>query len=335
MVGQGLLETLPITSITLDRSNPRIRKFLEIYSEPTPEQFFMALGAASDDEGDNSAAFEKLRNSILTNGGIIQPIIVNRKVDGQLICIEGNTRLALYKHFAEEGTSGNWAEIPALVYNNMDDRQIDAIRLQVHLVGTRSWDPYSKAKYLHFLRTQELLPFSEIVDFCGGRKKEVVESINAYEDMEASYRPLVGDENFDTRRFSGFVELQKPGIKEAILEAGFTVSDFARWINDGKLHPLYTVRYLPRILRQEKTRELFLRVDAKKAIDALDRPDVSDALGSANITQLASALTNRVYNTPWPEAELIRKDPSSEAAQALHDLVSLLHQLLGVDPSEE
>jgi len=335
MGAAGVLERLAVGTIQLDRSNPRIRKFLEFYADPSPEQFFMALGAASDDPTDSSATFEKLRNSVLTNGGIIQPIIVNRKREGQLVCVEGNTRLALYQHFAAEGAKGNWTEIPALVYEDMDDRQVDAIRLQVHLVGTRPWDPYSKARYLHSLRTHELLPFSEIVDFCGGGKKGVVESINAYEDMENHYRPIVGDENFEPRRFSGFVELQKPGVKDAILEAGFTVSDFAHWIHADKLHPLNTVRYLPRILRQEKTRDLFLKHDAKTAIDALDRPDVSEALGSASITQLARALTHGIYNMPWPEAELIRKEPSSEPAQALHDVVSLLHQLLGVSLAED
>jgi hypothetical protein len=71
--------------------------------------------------------------------------------------------------------------------------------LQVHLVGTRPWDPYSKAKYLHHLRTQALLPFSQIVDFCGGRQKDVLESINAYSDMEKYYRPVVPDDgSFDT-----------------------------------------------------------------------------------------------------------------------------------------
>ena len=98
-------------------------------------------------------------------------------------------------------------------------------------MGPRPWDPYSKAKYLYELRTQEHLPFATIVDYCGGRQTEVVEHINAYSDMEQHYRPVLGDDGaFDTTRFSGFVELQKPGIKQAITATGFDLSDFARWI---------------------------------------------------------------------------------------------------------
>ena len=330
MVSTGSLESVPVADIELDRTNPRIRKFLEMYTDPpTAEQIYLALGAAGDDESESSTSFEKLRNSILTNGGIIHPVILNRRADGTLICIEGNTRVALYKSFMEENIAGSWTNIHALVHHEMDDSQADAIRLQVHLVGTRPWDPYSKAKYLHHLRTQELLPFSRIVDFCGGRQKDVLESINAYSDMEKYYRAVVPDDgSFDTSRFSGFVELQKPGVKEAIAKAGFTITDFARWIHEQKLYPLYTVRSLHRILAHPKAREIFLKRDAKKAMEALDRPDLDKALGEANITQLSQALSLAIYSLPWTEAERLRKDPGSEMGQTLNETLTALNRLL-------
>src|ERR1035438_9174870 len=68
MVKNGVLESVPVADIELDRTNPRIRKFLEMYPEtPTVEQIYLALGAAGDDESESSTSFEKLRNSILTN----------------------------------------------------------------------------------------------------------------------------------------------------------------------------------------------------------------------------------------------------------------------------
>jgi hypothetical protein len=329
MVTGGVLEHVPVADIELDPTNPRIRKFLEMYpGVATAEQIYLALGAAGDDEGESSTSFEKLRNSILTNGGIIHPVILNRRANSTLVCIEGNTRVALYKNFTEEKVAGNWTKIYALVHEQMDDTQADAIRLQVHLVGTRPWDPYSKAKYLHHLRTQALLPFSQMVDFCGGRQKDVLESINAYSDMEKYYRPLVDEGNFDTSRFSGFVELQKPGVKEAIIKAGFTLTDFARWIHEQKLYPLYTVRSLHRILANPKAREIFLKKDAKKAMEALDRPDLDKALVEANIDQLSQALSRAIYALPWTEAEKLRKDPGSALAQNLNETLTALQGLL-------
>jgi hypothetical protein len=330
MVTGGVLKMVPVAEIELDRTNPRIRKFLDMYpNAPTAEQMYLALGAAGDDESESSTSFEKLRNSIQTNGGIIHPVILNRRADGKLVCIEGNTRVAIYKTFIEGKVAGNWIVIPALVHEQMDDNQADAIRLQVHLVGTRPWDPYSKAKYLHHLRTRAMLPFSRIVDFCGGRQKDVLESINAYSDMEKYYRPVVPDDgSFDTSRFSGFIELQKPGVKEAIAKAGFTLTDFAQWIHEEKLYPLYTVRSLHRILANPKAREIFLKKDAKKAMEVLDRPDLDKALGDATIDQLAQALSRTIYALPWIEAEKLRKDPGSPLAQNLNETLTALTGLL-------
>ena len=329
MVKGGVLELVAVADIELDRTNPRIRKFLEMYPDaPTADQMFQALNVAGDEEGDSSTSFQKLKNSILTNGGIIHPVILNRRADGSLVCIEGNTRVALYKDFVNEKVAGNWTHIPALVHEQMDDNQVDAIRLQVHLVGARPWDPYSKAKYLHHLRTQEKLPFSQIVDFCGGRLKDVQESINAYSDMEKYYRPVVDEGNFDTSRFSGFVELQKPGVKEAVTKAGFTLADFARWIHEQKLYPLYTVRSLHRILANPKAKELFLKKDAKKAMEALERPDLDKALVDANIDQLSQAFSKAIYDLPWTEVEKLRKDPGSALAQNLNETLNLLQGLL-------
>lgn len=320
MISSGTLESVPIATIELDRSNPRIRKFLEMYGDaPTPEQIFFALGAGGDDEGGaTSTTFEKLKNSILTNGGVIQPVILNRRPDSTLICVEGNTRVALYKMFVDEGVDGKWTHIPALVHENIDDAQIDAIRLQVHLVGPRPWDPYSKAKYLHHLRTQKHLPFATIVDFCGGRQRDVMESINAYSDMEAYYRPIVPDDgSFDTTRFSGFVEVQKPGIKEAIRKAGHDLTDFSRWIYEEKVYPLNKVRVLPRILRHTKAHEIFLKYGVRKAEEVLERPDLSKALVEADLGQLARALTQKIQAMPWMETQRLRSDPTGETAQHL------------------
>lgn len=337
LVSAGVHATVSVEDIELDRSNPRIRKFLEFYGDqPTPEQIFLALGAGNDDESSSSTSttFEKLKQSILTNGGIIQPVILNRRADGTLVCVEGNTRVALYKNFVKTAVKGEWTHIPALVHDEISEAAVHAIRLQVHLVGTRPWDPYSKAKYLYELRTQEHLPFATIIDYCGGRQTEVSEHINAYADMEEYYRPIVGDDGaFDTTRFSGFVELQKPGVKQAISGAGFGLSDFAKWIHEGKLFPLQKVRVLPRILKHDKAREIFLKHGARKAEAVLEKPDLSRTLQEAELGQLARALVAQIAALSYVESERIRNDPGSETAQALveaHAELSNLTKSLGL-----
>lgn len=315
---QQQFEIVPIDEIDLDPENPRIRKFLEHFDdEMTPERFALALGAGGEEHGDGATTYEKLKRSILTNGGIIQPIILNRKEGGRYNCVEGNTRVSIYRQFRDDQVKGDWSRIPALVFDSAEPTSVDAIRLQAHLVGPRPWDPYSKAKYLHHLRTQELMPFSAIVDFCGGREREIEESINAYVDIEKYYRPLVGDGEFDASRFSGFVELQKHGVRVAIERAGFTISDFAEWIHTRKIDPLNTVRLLPSILRDEKVRKVFLKDGAKEARKHLDAPDLGKTLREASHVQLARALREALDRMLHADFQKMKEDPNGDDAQAI------------------
>jgi hypothetical protein len=316
-------ENVPIANVELDRNNPRIRRFLEMYPDPNPEQIYMALGAGGEPAGEGGSSFDKLKNSILSSKGIVQPIIVNR-LGGQLVCIEGNTRVAIYRSFVEEKVAGDWTKIPAMVYTDLSEDRVDAIRLQVHLVGPRAWDPYSKGKYLHYLRTQELQPFDRIVDFCGGNKREVQESIQAYADMEKYYRPLVDEGKYDLTRFSGFVELQKPRVKEAVLTHGFSIGNFAAWIHERKIDPLSTVRQLPAVLADPKARKIFLKDGMRKAVAALDRPDLEVELGKASIGQLARALTEALRRIEMTEVRRLRANPDDETVRSAYEALDEL-----------
>ena len=226
----GPLMMVPVSEIELDRANPRIARFLEMYpGEIKDDEMKLALGAESGDANSNSVTYEKLKSSIFENKRVIYPVILNRRADGKYVCIEGNTRVSIYRDFHSQNLPGDWTQIPALVYDQMSDAQADAIRLQVHLVGTRDWDPYSKAKYLNQLKITGCLTYNKVVEFAGGRRKEVDELIAAYRDMEQYFRPLVPPGGkFDVRRFSAFKELQSRRIKTALVEAGFGLTDFAK-----------------------------------------------------------------------------------------------------------
>jgi hypothetical protein len=335
---QGTHKLVPIDDIILDKSNPRIALWLEMYEgEPTAEQIHQALGAGVDDkEAQGGTKFNTLKNSIQTNGGIIQPVMINTLRNGKMVCIEGNTRVCVYKSFRDQKVTGSWDRIPAIVYKGLDDEAVDAIRLQAHLVGPRQWDPYSKAKYLTYLRNKEQMPFSRLVDYCGGSQKAVMESIDAYADMETYYRPLCDSEgDFDPQRFSGFVELQKNNVKTAISQAGYEVSAFAKWIYDKKVYPLATVRWLPKILKDKKATTVFLKKGALEAMKVLDRPDLSKALQEATLAQLAQALVEAINKVPFAQAKELENDPTSDANQALLEAQDTLNTFIAsIQPSE-
>jgi len=301
-------DLIPIDDLELDLKNPRIAKWLEIYEgKPSTEQIELALRSGGGQEDVGGPSYQSLKQSIQTNKGIIHPIIVNIDDKKKMIVIEGNTRTHIYRELRASDTSGSWDKIPAMVYKQLPDAIIDAIRLQAHLVGTREWDPYSKAKYLNLLRNSEHLTFSQLVDFCGGDKREVQNYIEAYNDMESFYRPLLdSDQDFDPSRFSAFVELQRSRVTDALLAASFTKSDFAEWVNSQKIYPLATVRKLPQILQNDKAKAVFLKSGAQEAIKVLDIPNPESALQDANLEQLAREICKRIAGTQYSEIQRLR-----------------------------
>lgn len=326
MLGGLTVRDLPIDQLDLDKENPRIRKFLEQYGDTASfDHMLLALGAhSSDPESGSTVTFQSLKESIRAQGGVIQPIIVECQPNGRYKVVEGNTRVAIFMSFKAEEIKGSWDTIPAIVHDKLSGYQADAIRLQCHIVGPRPWDPYSKAKYLDHLLNHDSLPLSTIVELCGGRRKEIAEYVEAYRDMEKYYRPtLDSDGEFDPTRFSAFVELQKPNVKQAVLDADFSFTNFAEWVRDRRIDPLNTVRALPRILKNPQAKTKFLAVGAREAIKLLEVPP-APGLTNVSLEQLLRVAIEKLDTMGWRELDAIKVDLGSEKAQLLFEAHEVL-----------
>ena len=83
-------QLIPVQDLELDLNNPRIARWIEIYGEtPNSEQIALALGAGTGQEGESGPSYFVLKQSILTNQGIIHPIIVNKDNQGNVRCYRG------------------------------------------------------------------------------------------------------------------------------------------------------------------------------------------------------------------------------------------------------
>jgi len=337
------IQYLPITSIVLDPRNPRVAPALESIDGEPPQNFIeLALGQFAPDDEDKGASttFSSLKASIRAYKGLINPIVVTPRGDGSYVVIEGNTRVSIYRQLALEKTPGSWDTIPAMVRQDIQENGEHAIRLQAHLVGPRQWRPYAKAKYLHMLYADQKLSINEILDYCGGnaRKREIEEYIAAYTDMQNHYMPLIGQNQPDYSRFSAFIELQKPQVKQSIVKANFTMDNFAQWVHDSKISPLNTVRQLPRILGNPEAKKKFLSHDAREAMKVLEQPSSNAAIKEASIDQLANALASKIRALNWPDVKGLSEDHDSLRAQALTDCFEELHDLCkqtGLIPENE
>ena len=102
---------------------------------------------------------------------------------------------------------------------------------------------------------KKLLDYDQIIQLAGGNRRDIQQRIDAYENMNEHYRDKVSDDAFKIERFSGFVELQKAGIKDSIFDAGLTLDNFGEWIRDGKIYKMADVRQLPKVLRNDETKK--------------------------------------------------------------------------------
>lgn len=323
-MGTGTLRMLDIHSVELDKNNPRIKQFLEIYQgEITSKEIALAL---NDSGNDANASYSILKESIKVSKGIIHPIIVSLEPDGKYVVIEGNTRLQIYKDFYSASNSDIWREIPSLVYENLTDAEKHSIRLQSHLVGPREWDPYSKAKYLYTLSEVESLPMATIISMCGGNTTEINKLINAYKLMETSYRQYINqsDGEFDPREFSKFAEYQRKSIKDALRIKGFTDDDFSEWVANGNIDTAQNVRRIPEILNNKEAFETFKKYTIGKAVKVLA---VSEAAQKTSLDDypydvLGEAFLKKVEEMPFTEVQRLRDNSSYESKRMMLETIS-------------
>jgi hypothetical protein len=327
-VANAKFKEIPVNDISLDFGNPRIAQWIEMYKDPTSEDIALALGVGEKKQKDATATYSSLKESIKTHKGLIHPIIINTESDGKLVVIEGNTRVAIIREFYKDGVDGEWETVPSMVYQELSKSSIDAIRLQAHLVGPRQWRPYAKAKYLSSLRNESHLTLSQIIDFCGGQKSEVISYIDAFGDMETHYRPLCDDGEFDPKRFSAFVELQKPIVQTALLDSGYNKDDFSLWIKDYKIKRLERVRDLPRVLKNPAAKSIFLNKNIDEAVKVIDVLDTADkTFKNATIYELAKAISVRISKIGWEDVQHMKEETEAENANLLFSVRDKLDML--------
>lgn len=317
---------ISIDEIELDFDNPRIKQYIEMYAgNISSEGISLALS------GGDSNSYSALKESIKVNKGLVNPIIVNRTGTGKLVVIEGNTRLQIYKEFSVADPNGPWKEIIAIVHENLSDIEIHSIRLQTHLVGPRDWDPYSKAKYLHYLSDELKLPMELIISYCGGKGSEIRKLIDAYVDMERFYKPLMikNGQDPDPRDFSKFSELQNRSIWESLLVHHYKKSDFAQWVIEGKVDKAQNVRKLPAILANPLAKEEFLKsniTEAEKYLNANEKS--SKILESLSMDDLVLELTKRFREIEYKEIKNLRT--SEHYRERKVNILNLKDEIVGI-----
>lgn len=163
---------------------------------------------------------KRLKESIKSNGGLIDPIIVR---EGDNVVLEGNSRLAAYRLLFKRNPI-KWAKIKVtFLPKNIPESAVFTLIGQDHIIGRKDWDPYEQAGYLYRTikesnKTPELLA-SEL----GIGVSKVNKLLNVYEYMISK-----GDDT--PNKWSHYEELLKnraiknefknvPELEDKVIEA--------------------------------------------------------------------------------------------------------------------
>jgi len=293
---------IDIDRIFLDQENPRIGLFRDsqVKDKLTQDEIKFAL------INKNPEAFNKLKESIEVNEGIINPIWVQPLDKNDYIVVEGNTRLVIYQLLREKYPHKRTYKkiLCRILPKHINERQREFIKLEAHLRGTTPWDSYEKARYLYILNDKEGYSVPALHRLTKLSQNEIRIFIQAFLDMQEQYLPRYGDDPSEVFKFSYFVEYEKnTKLKEEMKKHNLTISDFCTWVGTGKIPKAQLVRELRQILETKESREIFIKKGYDYAVEKLSiiKPTLTSPLFE-NIEKVIDGLKNL---PSWEISEII------------------------------
>ena len=153
---------------------------------------------------------KQLIHSIRANGGLTDPLIVR---DGDhLVVLEGNSRLAAYRHLAQ-GDPIKWGKVKCkLLPEKIGEDLVFALLGEYHIIGRKDWAPYEQAGYLYRCHKNHGKNIPEMAEEMGIKATEVQHMIEVYTFM-------LDQQDNDVNRWSYYDEyLKSRAIKKVRAE---------------------------------------------------------------------------------------------------------------------
>jgi len=123
-----------------------------------------------------------LKEDIVINDGLIDPLIVR---DGDLVVLEGNSRLAAYRFLAGKDPV-KWSQVLCTILPaDIDEKLVFGLLGQYHLKGKKDWAPYEKAGFLYRRHKEHDIELSIVAEELGVSLKEAKHLVAVYDFMIA------------------------------------------------------------------------------------------------------------------------------------------------------
>lgn len=202
-------EKYPVKKCEIEQSklkfypeNPRVYSVLNINNYVPTQKEIEELMCKKDH-------VKRLKESIKSNGGLIDPIIVR---DGDFVVLEGNSRLAAYRMLSAQDPI-KWSKIKAMILpKDIPDSAVFALIGQYHIIGRKDWEPYEQAGYLSRTLSKSNQTLELLASNLGISVSDIKKLFSVYEYM------IEKNDNHPSK-WSYYEELLKNrGIKKAFNE---------------------------------------------------------------------------------------------------------------------
>lgn len=186
---------LPIHDLSFYSENPRIYSLIQRPGgEPSQDEILQRLRALDH--------VKQLIQSIRANGGLTDPMLVR---DGDLVVLEGNSRLAAYRELAKNDAI-TWGKAKVrLLPSDISEELVFALLGEYHIIGRKDWAPYEQAGYLYRRNVTHGVSAQGMAREMGLPVKTINHLIN-------TYRFMVEHDETSVTRWSYYDEYLKSAI---------------------------------------------------------------------------------------------------------------------------
>lgn len=310
---------LPLASVKLDASNPRIANTVRTSSFGDGPQLQLQLADLLWLDPDVHALYQQVRQ----NHGLIERIIV--RPDG--VVAEGNCRTVVYNRLAATFPDDPvWKRIPARVLpEDISERQIALLLGELHVGGKNKWTAFEKAGHIYEMAETHGLTQDEIAKLLKSSKTAINHSIRAFSAMKDRYLPGYGGVGA-IHKFTYFLELYKqPDLRSWVADDSEILDEFVEWVGIGKLAKATDVRSLVKIVKSEQALAAFRAQGFAAAQRVLeqDQPELTSELFRSMVEMTEALDASRL-----PDIQRVRQDKIGSAKKIVRNLKESLDRFI-------
>jgi hypothetical protein len=283
---------IAVSDCELDPQNPRVQFLIGQRMAPISQSELDALIWEKD-------AVKALGQSIYQNGGVYEPIIVQRGQNGKYRVREGNCRTVASRHLLEQYPNDRrFLTMPAMTFESeLTEEDLAVLLADMHVSGKIRWDAYEQAKHVADLHVIYGKPYEWLSNHLRLSKGKIKELLNAHQAMKEFLALHPHPSN--VRKFSFFHEvMKKSDLRDKFLGEPQFKQKFFKWLADDKIVDSKQVRNLPAILANPE------------AARALDESGIDEA--TRVLMRNDPALESNLFASLKHATEMLKNAPISD-----------------------